>query len=103
MNTLTNRERLLRTLRRQPIDRMPDFEFRAWVQTIDRWQHEGMDISALAGMGNPTGYLEHFFGTDDADYGPGLSVNVRLLPAFEPEVIEERGENGRGFFDQDLH
>lgn len=90
---LTHRERLLRTLRRQPVDRVPDYEFRAWVQTIDRWEHEGMDIPSLVGLGNRTGYLEHYFGTDDAEYGPGLSVNVRLLPGFEPQVIEERGEN----------
>jgi len=91
--TLTHRERLLRTLRRQPVDRIPDYEFRAWVQTIDRWADEGMPIPTLVGMGSPTGYLEHYFGTDDAEYGPGLSINTRLLPAFEPQVIEERGEN----------
>jgi uroporphyrinogen decarboxylase len=90
---LAHRERLLRTLRRQPVDRVPDYEFRAWVQTIDRWEHEGMDIPSLIGLGNRTGYLEHFFGTDDAEYGPGLNVNTRLLPAFELQVIEERGEN----------
>jgi uroporphyrinogen decarboxylase len=90
---LTHRERLLRTLRRQPVDRAPDYEFRAWVQTIDRWANEGMPIPSLVGMGSPTGYLEHHFGTDDAEYGPGLSANVRLLPAFEPQVIEERGES----------
>jgi len=91
--SLNHRERLLRTLRRQPVDRVPDYEFRAWVQTIDRWATEGLPIPALVGMGSPTGYLEHYFGTDDAEYGPGLSVNTRLLPAFEPQVIEERGEN----------
>jgi uroporphyrinogen decarboxylase len=90
---LTHRERLLRTLRRQPVDRVPDYEFRAWTQTIDRWRDEGMDVPSLAGMGNQPGYLEPYFGTDDAEFGPGLSINVRLLPAFEPQVIEERGEN----------
>lgn len=92
-STFTHRERLLRALSRQPVDRVPDYEFRAWVQTIDRWRGEGMPIPMLVGMGSPTGYLEHYFGTDDAEYGPGLSVNTRLLPAFEPQVIEERGEN----------
>jgi hypothetical protein len=90
---LTHRERLVRTLRRQPVDRVPDYEFRAWVQTIDRWRDEGMPIATLVGVGSPTGYLEHYFGTDDAEYGPGLSINTRLLPAFEPQVIEERGQN----------
>ena len=84
---LTHRERLLRTLRRQPVDRVPDYEFRAWVQTIDRWANEAMPVASLAGMGNPPGYLEHYFGTDDAEYGPGLSVNVRLLPLCSAQVL----------------
>lgn len=33
---LTHRERSLRTLRHEPVDRVPDYEFGAWTQTIDR-------------------------------------------------------------------
>jgi hypothetical protein len=59
-SSLTHRERLLRTLRRQPVDRVPDYEFRAWVQTIDRWANEGMPIPSLVGIGHPTTYLEYY-------------------------------------------
>jgi len=37
---MTHGERLLATLRFQPVDRVPDFEFGAWEQTIMRWYRE---------------------------------------------------------------
>jgi uroporphyrinogen-III decarboxylase len=97
---LTHRERLLRTMRFQPVDRVPDLEFHAWIQTTHRWSREGMDTRLLAGLGNPTGYLERYFCTDDDEYGPGLATDVGLLPAFEEVVLEERGQN-RIFQDTD--
>lgn len=97
---LTHRERLLRTLKFQPVDRAPDLEFRAWIQTIERWSKEGMDTRAMLGLGHPTSYLERYFQTDDDEYGPGLAISVGLLPAFEEVVLEERGQN-RIFQDHD--
>ena len=90
---LTHRERLLRTLRYQSVDRPPDYEFGAWVQTIDRWSGEGMDVRACNGLGRKTYYVEQYFNTDDAEYGPTLNVNVGLLPMFEEIVLEERGDS----------
>ena len=40
---LTHRERLLRTLRREPVDRLPDYEFSVWPATIERWRGEGLE------------------------------------------------------------
>ena len=37
VETLTHRERMLRTLRFEPVDRVPDLEFGAWDQTIAAW------------------------------------------------------------------
>ncbi len=90
---LTHRERLLGTLRRQPVDRVPDLEFGAWVQTLERWSHEGIDFRACNGLCRPPYGLDHYFGTDDTEYGPSLNVNVGLLPAFDEEVIEDRGHS----------
>ena len=69
-DTLTHRERWLRTMRYQPVDRVPDLEFSAWRQTIARWRQEGMET-----RGQTRGdVLDAYFGTDSADYGPGLWI-----------------------------
>ena len=39
---MTHRERLLRTLRHEAVDRVPDYEFGAWQQTVNRWHQEGL-------------------------------------------------------------
>jgi uroporphyrinogen decarboxylase len=85
-NSLTHRERLLRTLRFQPVDRVPDLEFGAWIQTVDRWNREGMETYAITEWGP----IERYFGTDDNDYGPGFAINVGLQPRFEKVVLEDR-------------
>ena len=92
-DTLTHRRRLMRTLQREPIDRLPDLEFGAWTQTIDRWASEGLDTSLLTGLGAPQNYLEHYFRTDDAEYGPALDVRVGIYPPFEEEILEIRGDH----------
>lgn len=86
---LTHRERLLRTLRFQPVDRVPDLEFGAWIQTVDRWSREGLETYAITEWGP----IERFFGTDDDEYGPGLSISVGLKPAFEKVILEDRGDH----------
>jgi uroporphyrinogen decarboxylase len=37
------------------------------------------------------GLLEPWFNTDDQLFGPGLPLNVGLLPAFERKVLEDKG------------
>ena len=74
-------------LRYQPVDRVPDLEFSAWQQTIARWRQEGMETHGQTGGD----LVDAYFGTDSADYGPGLWIAVGLLPGFEPQVLEERG------------
>jgi hypothetical protein len=56
---LTHRERLLCTLRHQPVDRVPDLEFGAWVQTLERWSHEGVDFRSCNGLCRPQYGLDH--------------------------------------------
>ena len=82
---MTHRERLLRTLRGEPVDRVPDYEFGAWAQTIARWHKEGM----------PQEYnsIDHFFHTDNMEYGPSPGVHIGLLPGFEYKVLEEKGDH----------
>jgi len=87
MDSLSPRERLLRTLRFQPVDRVPDYEFGVWRQTAERWRNEGLDTPVITEWGP----LERWFNTDDQLFGPGLPINIGLLPAFEHKILEDRG------------
>lgn len=89
MENLTHRERWMRTLRFEPVDRVPDLEFGAWFQTVDRWAHEGLDTYAITEWGP----IERYFGTDDQEYGPGVPINLGALPGFDKEILEERGQH----------
>lgn len=88
----SHRARLLGALRGESVDRLPDLEFGAWTQTIDRWASEGMDLSQLQGLGAPPGYPEHYFGTDESEYGPALDVRVGIDPPIEEVVLETHGD-----------
>ena len=74
MVTLTERERMLRTFRRQEIDRIMMLDT-AWRGTIKRWQNEGMPLN--------TSWERHF----------GFDRVIRLTPdnspRFERRVLEE--------------
>lgn len=86
---MTHRERLLRTLRFETVDRVPDYEFGAWDQTINRWHKEGLP-QEYAGV---WGAINSYFHTDDTEYGPSPWVNIGLLPGFEYKVLEEKGDH----------
>ena len=86
---MTHRERLLRTLRFQPVDRVPDYEFGAWQQTIDRWHKEGLPEEC----GGVWSAINQYFHTDDTEYGPGPWLHTGLLPGFEYKVLEEKGDH----------
>lgn len=89
MESLSHRKRLLRCLRHEPVDRVPDYEFGAWPQTLVRWQSEGMDIE----LPSPVPYdgpLERYFDVDGSEFELGLPVNVGLCPPIEEEVLEDR-------------
>lgn len=87
---MTHRERLLRTLRFESVDRPPDFEFGAWEQTVRRWHQEGLPAEC-AGVWQA---INQYFHTDDTAYtAPGLGLNIGLLPGFEYKVLEEKGDH----------
>ena len=73
MIKLTERERMLRTFRRQEVDRIPMYDS-AWAGTRRRWVEEGMpkDVS-----------WETYFGFDHA-----TRINPNNSPKFERKVIE---------------
>jgi len=85
---MTFRERVLRTMRFDKPDRVPDFEFGAWIQTLERWQHEGMDGDA----DNAFESLDRYFNTDlFQNRGPNLGLQFGVFPHFETKVLKDRG------------
>ena len=50
LDTLPNRERFLRVMRYQAVDRFPHYEMGIWGQTLDRWQREGMPWVETVGL-----------------------------------------------------
>jgi hypothetical protein len=78
---LDNRERMIRTVLCQDVDRLPLTLWGPWGETIERWRQEGY----------PAGPVDFgaYFGLD-----PGFShiaVNLGYYPAFEHKVLEDRG------------
>ena len=73
MMELTERERMLRTFRRQEIERIPMFDT-AWGGTVRRWRNEGMPENAR---------WEQYFGFDKV-----VRVCPNNSPMFEKKVLE---------------
>ena len=77
---MTNRERFLRLMRGEPVDRAPFFPcFGPWPETLERWHREGLareaDYAQVCGF--------------DGDLRHMLPVNGFLQPAIREEVLEE--------------
>jgi uroporphyrinogen decarboxylase len=81
---MTNRERIVRTLRCEPTDRPPFplwLGFQPWGETLARWQAE-------SGIGDLK--LASHFGFDP--YFRQVPAELGPLPHFEPQVLEESPE-----------
>jgi len=80
---MTQRERFIRTMTFDHPDRAPNHELGLWGQTYERWLAEGAPEEALGGS-----WFDGIesLGMDRREF---LNVNLGMIPAFEPEVIEE--------------
>ncbi len=97
MNT---RERFLRCMRFEPVDRPPNFEMGYWGQTVERWLNEGMpreaypwdfeydELGLRVGKKTFNGpFYEHaYFGVEKR---PCVPLELFALPPFETVVYEE--------------
>jgi hypothetical protein len=83
--TLTPRERFLRTLRYEPVDRRPLYLAGPWGDTLARWRREGLpeqtDPHELLGI-NEFGYRI-----------ANLSPQAGLYPAFTPRTLRQEGDD----------
>jgi len=78
---LTDRERFVRTMHYQPVDRIPIWDFGFWEQTLVEWRKQGM----------PEGVSpDEFFGMDKQ--WAGVPVSLGMIPGFEEIVYEEDDE-----------
>jgi len=82
---MNGRERFLATMRYQPRDRCPMWDFGFWDELLEQWHAEGLpdDVKNNA-------QAARFFGMDDFDVGCG--VHVGLAPGFERQVVRETDE-----------
>ena len=71
---LTERERILRTYKRQEVDRIPIVDY-AWAGTIKRWHNEGL---------SPNIPWEDHFGFDRV-----VQIGFDNSPRFEQKIIEK--------------
>ena len=81
---MTHRERFLRTLHFEPVDHVPDMEFGYWDDTFRAWHEQGLPREVGSNE-----EADLYFGFAPAGQVP---VHQGLLPGFEYEVLEVRGE-----------
>lgn len=78
---LTHRERLLRVFEFKSVDRVPNYEFGYWRETIDRWHREGLPIEVKTDA-----EVEQYLGLEGLESIDRVSVVVGLWPR-PPEVV----------------
>ena len=89
---MTHRERLLGALRFEPVDRVPDIEFGAWIQTVDRWIGEGFP-EKYKDTGMWFSIPDYFKTEDNIFRNESLGLKTTMHPGFETKVLEEKGDH----------
>lgn len=85
---LTNRERFLRLMRGEPVDRAPFAAcFLAWDETLARWHAEGLPREASARVD----FLD-VVGVDFYVHRHKAPIHAFMWPGIERRVLEEEGD-----------
>jgi hypothetical protein len=92
---LNHRERFLNVFRFKDVDRVCDYEFGYWTETIDRWHREGLPLEKRDNRG-----IELYLGLEGWDCCEWLPIRSGLWPTL-PERILEEGE-GRALMDDGM-
>jgi hypothetical protein len=85
--TLTERERFLRYMSFEPVDRISLMEMGFWAETFERWHHEGLPKWVIHER-----HLEAYLNLDLSFSRNGLPINPLIYPPFELKVLEETGD-----------
>jgi len=75
---MNERERFLRYMHFQPVDRIPLMEMGLWPETIERWHHEGLPkwVTSIR-------HLEDYLRLDRSFNVNWLPINGDIYPPFE--------------------
>jgi hypothetical protein len=102
---LSERDRFLRYMNFQSVDRIPLMEMGFWSETFERWYHEGLPRWVTHDR-----HLEAHLGLDLSFNRNWLPINDALYPPLEPRVLEDReneqvlsDENGVVYRQQKQH
>ncbi|MDR2376945.1 MAG: hypothetical protein LBD96_10980 [Treponema sp.] len=95
---LNNRERMIRTILGQDVDRLPLIPWGPWGETLQLWREDGYPGRWEKYPDINTDF-EAYFGLDTGF--SQIAVNLGYYPAFEHKVLEDRGrtqlvQNGNG-------
>lgn len=88
------RDRYYRVFTGQSVDRVPDFEFGFWPQTIRRWLKEGMPLEMTFEQtcNGDSPIVNAFFGFEELK-GHTLYPHCGMNPTFVEEVLERRADS----------
>jgi hypothetical protein len=75
---MNQRERFKRTMRFEPVDRVPFWDYGYWKENIDVWKKEGLPDLVT--------HIEEFFGIEEWTYVPAYSG---MCPGFDLQVVKE--------------
>ena len=99
---MIERERFLKHMRFEPVDRIPLMEMGVWDETLARWHYEGLPkwVTSLR-------HLEDYLRLDRSFNANWLPIEDEIYPPFERKVLEETetdvvvfGEDGVTFRDR---
>lgn len=81
---MTERERFLRYMHFESVDRIPLMEMGVWPETLERWRHEGLPkwVTSIR-------HLEDYLRLDRSFNVNWLEINGEVYPPFEERVLEE--------------
>ncbi|MCD6465860.1 hypothetical protein J7L27_05805 [Candidatus Bathyarchaeota archaeon] len=84
---MNHRERFLRTFEFKNVDRVPDYEFGYWDETIDRWHREGLPLEKKTNRD-----IELYLRLEGWDCIEMLPIRTGLWPVLPERIIKEEGD-----------
>jgi uroporphyrinogen decarboxylase len=88
---MNDRERFLATMRFEPVDRAPLYDFNFWDETVPEWHKQGLPENVTRGNAHRFFGLDASLGGGDQAWNGGAPVG--LCPAFKAKVLEDRGDH----------
>jgi len=92
---LNHRERFHRIFQFKEVDRVCDYEFGYWTETIDRWHREGLPLEKRTNRD-----IELHLGLEGWDCCEWLPIRSGLWPTLPERILEEK--EGRAVMDDGM-